>query len=181
MDLLPDEAQDDVLWAVAQLNQRRRTQGDILAEFNERLAGKGVDPISPSAFQRRAARLAAMQKRLSEARHVFAGLADQFAPGAIDESNIALGEMIKMLILELLDEPTASPKQAMELANALRSIVQTQKVSAERRQALEAEAARQAAKAVEAVGQARGLTAATVEEIKARILGVTKSAGDGTA
>ncbi|NKC04275.1 hypothetical protein HGG75_04965 [Ochrobactrum pseudogrignonense] len=30
MELLPEEAQDDVVWAISQLNERRRSQADIL-------------------------------------------------------------------------------------------------------------------------------------------------------
>lgn len=36
LDLLPDEAQDDLVWAIGELNRRQRTQTDILFEFNDR-------------------------------------------------------------------------------------------------------------------------------------------------
>lgn len=177
IDLLPEEARDDVLWAIQELNKRRRTQADILFEFNDRLEAKGLEPVSSSAFNRKAMRLAAMQRRLDEARHVFAGLADQFTPEVVDESSLALGEMIKMLINEMLDDPDNSPKQAAELARAYQSVIQGQKLSAERRRRLEADYAAKAAKAIDKVATEVGLTAERADQLRRDILGVRPSTG----
>lgn len=172
LDLIPEEGQDDVLWALGELNERRRTQADILFELNDRLAVKGIDPVSRSAFNRTAVRTAAAARRVAEARAVFAGIAPQFTPERIDENNIALGEVIKMLILELTDSPNQTPKGAMELARAFLATIQGQKISSDRRSRLEAELKQQAAKAVDKVAERKGLTADTVSAIKAQILGI---------
>ena len=66
IDLVPEHAQDDIVWAIGELNQRLRTQADILFELNDRLATKGVEPISASAFNRKALKLRAAQIRLDE-------------------------------------------------------------------------------------------------------------------
>ena len=42
IDLLPDEAEPEVVWALEQLRDRKLPQTAILAEFNERLADKGI-------------------------------------------------------------------------------------------------------------------------------------------
>ena len=58
LDLSPEEGHDDIVWAMAQLNERKRSQEDIRFELNDRLAVKGIDAISKSAFNRRAVRIA---------------------------------------------------------------------------------------------------------------------------
>lgn len=139
LDLIPEEGRDDILWALDELNQRVRTQADILDELNGKLAVHGIDPISKSAFNRAAVRTAAAARRISEARAVFAGIADQFTPEGIDENSIVLGEVIKTLILELVDSPGQTPKGAMELARAFLATIQAQKLSSDRRAKLQAE------------------------------------------
>ncbi len=81
----PGGGQDDIVWAVGELNKRDKTQDEILFELNDRLAAKDIDPISRSAFNRKSVKLAAMSNRLNEARHIFAGLAPQFTADKVDE------------------------------------------------------------------------------------------------
>ncbi|MBB4122927.1 phage protein Gp27 family protein [Martelella radicis] len=151
LDLLPDEAQDDVIWAVGQLNERRRSTADILFEFNDRLAVKGIDPVSKSAFYRRSARLAKRAMQLEERRHVYAGIADKLTPDRIAKDDVVLGEFLKTLIDDLLDGDGLNPKNAMELARAYKDIIAAQNGSAELRRKAEAEAK---AKLEKAVGEA---------------------------
>ncbi len=153
MDALPEEASADVLWACEQLYARQREQQDILAEFNERLARLGLGPISRSAFGRQAVRLAAAQRRMRDARAMFAGLSDEFTGADVDSNNVILGEFIKTMITELVDDQAGpkSPKQAMELARAYQATVSAQKISTERRIRLEADAR---AKMLQAVDKA---------------------------
>jgi len=174
IDLLPEEAADDVLWACQELYARQRPIGDIHVDFNERLAVKGIDPISRTAFYNKSFRLAAAQRRMREAREMFAGLADEFTAENVDENTIVLGEFIKTLIQELVDDASGlkSPKEAMELARAYQATVMAQKISTDRRLKLMTELETKTVEAVEKVARERGLSDDTVEEIKARILGV---------
>lgn len=172
LDLVPEEGRDDVIWALGELNKRGRTQADILFELNDRLAVHGIEPISRSAFSRASIRTAHAARRISEARAVFAGIADQFTPESIDENSIVLGEVIKTLILELLDDPDQTPKGAMELSRAFLATIQGQRMSSDRRQKLQAELAAKTAQAVDRVGQRQGLSAEMVDQIKAQILGL---------
>ena len=178
LDLVPDEAQDDIVWALRELNKRDRSANDILFELNDRLAVKGVEPISKSAFNRKSVKLAAASRRLEEARFMFEGLADKFSPEKVDENSLVIAEFIKLLIFELAQEDAAdrTPKQAMELASAHLAVIRSQKVSADRRQQLAKEFAGKATEAVEAVAKTAGLTPAAVGSIKASILGIRAEA-----
>lgn len=138
LDTLPEEAQDDLIWALGQLNERRRPQIDILHELNERLDVKGIDPISRSAFNRRAMRLARRTAQLEERRHVYAGIAERLTPEEVSKSDIVLGEFLKVLIDELLEDDQLTSKNVMELARAYKETVLAQRnSSAERRKAEE--------------------------------------------
>ena len=156
IDELPDEAQDDIVWACGELNQRLRTQADILERLNNRLLIKGLGPISRSAFNRFSMKRAMAARRVHEARGIFAGLADQFTPEAVDEGNIVLGEFLKTLVFELAqrDAREHSADDAMKMARAYLASVQAQKISTERRRKIETEFVRKAADAVDAAAQA---------------------------
>ncbi|AEQ50764.1 DUF3486 family protein [Pelagibacterium halotolerans] len=152
LDLLPEEAREDVLWAMAELNKMERFQSDILDDFNERLASKGLGPISKSAFNRRAVRLKNWTQKLEERRHLYSGIAERLTPEEIGKTDIVLSEFLKVLIDELSDGVT-TPKGAMELARAYRDTVTAQKSSADHRRQMEAEAR---AKLEKAVGEVAG-------------------------
>lgn len=174
MDLIPEDGQDDVIWAVGELNKRERTANEILFELNDRLATKDIDPISKSAFNRKSVKLAAMSGRLNEMRHVFQGIAPQFTAERVDENTLALGEFIKLLLFELVQAEggTIGTKGAMELARAHLAVIQGQKISSERRSALQREFTQKAEAAIDTVAQEKGLTVDTVRGIKERILGL---------
>lgn len=174
IDLVPEEAQDDIVWAIGEINQRQRTQADILFELNSRLVIKGVDPISSSAFNRKALKLRAVQIRLDEARHIFTGIADQFTPDKVDDNSIVLGEFIKMLVFELTQADTAerTPKMAMELARAYHDTVKGQAMSAVRRTKLETEFKAKAEAAIDRVATARGLTPEMKDAFRRELFGV---------
>jgi len=177
MDLVPEDGQDDVQWALGELNNRQRTAADILVELNERLEEKGIDPISKSAFNRRSVKLAAMTNRLNEARHIFEGLAPQFTAEKVDQHTLVLGEFIKILVFELAqnDGGTIGTKGAMELARAHLAVIQGQKISSERRLKLEADFKAGAAEAIEKVSKARGVSAEVTAELRRELFGVPKN------
>jgi len=161
LDLLPDEAQDDIVWAMGELNRRQRTQADILFELNDRLAVKGIDPISKSAFNRRSIRVANAAKKISERRALFEGLAPQFTPEKISEADVVIGELIKTLITELLDRDAGEfdPKGAMELSRAYKHTIEGQRLSGDAKRRAMAEFDKKVAGAVDAVSKTAGITA----------------------
>ncbi len=151
LDLLPEEAQDDLVWAIGELNRRLRTQADILFEFNDKLAVKGLGPVSRSAFNRASVRLASRASKIEERRKVYAAIADKLTPEEVAKNDLVLGEFIKTLIDELADEEGMNAKGAKDLALAYRAAVSGQKVSIDRLQAAEAAARAKILKAVDAV------------------------------
>lgn len=92
----------------------------------------------------------------------------------VDEQTVVLGEMIKLLIFDLVqnDGDTLSPKGAMELANAHLAVIRSQTVSAERRRKLEADFVEKAGKAVDQVAKAKGLSDEMRRDLRAELFGV---------
>jgi hypothetical protein len=167
IDLLPDEAQDDIVWAMGELNKRQRTQADILFELNDRLAVKGLDAISKSAFNRKAVRVANAARKISESRALFAGIAPQFTPDRIAEADIVIGELIKILITELLDRDAGAfdTKGAMELSRAYKHTIEGQRLSGDAKRRAVADFDRKVSAAVETVSKVKGITAEARDKI----------------
>lgn len=163
LDLLPEEAQDDLVWALGELNQRTRTQADILFELNDRLEAKGIEPISRSAFNRRATRLARRTAQLEERRYVYAGIAERLTPEEVSKSDLVLGEFLKVLIDELLNGSELTSKSAMELAKAYKETVLAQRHSAAERRKAEEEAKKKINSAISNVEKSLPAQAATVD------------------
>lgn len=162
LDLLPEECQDDVVWALGELNRRDRTQADILFELNDRLAVHGQGPISKSAFSRRSVRLKRRADRLAERNAIYAGIIDTITPDTMAEQDIVLGELLKALIDELVDE-ARTPEDAKELASAYKQTVAAQHLSASLKAKAEAAAEKRLEKAVKVATDQVGKAGHTVD------------------
>ena len=171
LDQLPEECQDDVVWALARLNERARSQADILFELNDRLAVKGHGPISKSAFSRRSVRLKRRADRLAERDAMYAGMIDRITPEKMAEQDIILGELLKALIDEFADE-ASSAKEIKALADAYKQTVMAQQASAKLKAQALAEANAKLAKAVgevSDVARKAGVSQETMDEINRRL------------
>lgn len=169
IDLLPDEAEPEVVWALEQLRERKLPQTAILGEFNERLADKGIPPISKSAWSRYAVRRAIQFRKHDEARKMSAELVAQLGPEGADEVTIMVAEMLKLAMFEKLEGGTLSEKGIQQLANALAQAAKAQKDSADSRRKKEEDEDRK--KRVSDVVRKAGVSAETLAEIN-RALGV---------
>ena len=149
--MLPDEAQDDIIWAMGELNARRRSQADILFELNDLLEVKGIDPISRSAFNRKSMSLAKRAMQLDERRHVYAGIAEKLTPEEVGKADLVLGEFLKILLDQISLKDDLDSKNLQELGRAYKDIIVGQRHSAEHRAKLEAEAKAKLGKVVDAV------------------------------
>lgn len=182
LDLLPPEAEEDVLWAHKELRLRKRLQQDILEEFNLKLRLKGIPPISKSAFNRASLRLMRMATRLEETREIAGVLAERFETGGGEDVTLLLGETIKVMVYEMLENAGrlkadgATAEMMMNAARALKSAEEARRISADTKRLVEKEFKVKAEAAVEQVARAKGLSAETVEAIKANILGIREGA-----
>ncbi len=175
--LLPSKADEVVTWAAQELRREERTQLEILVEFNDKLAEIGLGPISSSAFNRHSIRLADMIRRVNQTREIASVLTEKMEPGQSDDVTITLAEMIKSLISELLDrggEAGYSPKQAMELAAALKSASSAEKMSSDRQAKLDQKISAKAVQAIDAVSKEAGMSKAQIERMKVAFLGQKK-------
>lgn len=169
IDLLPDEAEPDLVWALEQLRERKLPQIEILAEFNARLAARGIEPVSKSAWSRYAVRKAIQFRSHDEARKMSAELVAQLGPEGADEVTIMVGEMLKLAMLTRLEDQELSEKGIQQLANALAQATKAQKDSTENRRKKEEEAERR--KRASEVAAKAGVSKKTLAEIN-RALGV---------
>ncbi|MCW5720416.1 MAG: DUF3486 family protein [Devosia sp.] len=182
-DLLPEECDPIIARAAEALRDRERTQLEIYTAFYDACQtlmaeshGELVFDIpSKSAFNRYSIRLATMTRRIEETREIAASIASRFDPEASDDLTLIAAEAIKTLVWEVLTsagESGIDPKGAMSLANALRSAVQAQGLSTQRRLKIEKDFADKATAAVQTAAKARGLSQETAQDILSQILGV---------
>jgi hypothetical protein len=177
IDLLPEQAEPHVLAALKALRERKKPQQQILAELNAALADYGIRPISRSAFNRKALWLAAYGRQLEHAREIAAIVAEKLDEAPAGDVGLLLGETLKTIIFDVLSEASlsdesASMKMLAQASIALRNLEQARRMSVQTRQKIMTDFVRKAGEAVEKVAEQRGLTAETVEVIKAQILGV---------
>jgi len=149
IDLLPDEAEADIVWVNEELRAGKRLQIDILEEFNARLADRGIAPISKSAFNRYSVRKAIQFRQLDETRRISAELAESLGTGGSDQLTIAVAEMVKTAAFQILEQGKLDPKGVMELARATQAAASAAKISADHRRKLEEEIKAKLVKAVD--------------------------------
>lgn len=175
IDLLPDEAEPDIIWALEQLRERTMPQKAIVEAFNGRLADRGIAAVSKSAFSRWSVRKAIQFRKLDEVRAITSDVVAGLGTGSADEVTVAIAEMVKAAIYEQLEGGELGPKGIMELSRALGSVVAAQKTSADHRRKLEdqvnAKVERAAAVADTAAREA-GLSAERAAELRNKVLGV---------
>lgn len=175
IDLLPEDAEADIIWALEELRARKRPQSVIRAEFNARLADRGIDEeISRSGFSRWSVRKAIQFRRLDEVRAITGDVVAGLGPDGADDVTVTIAEILKAAIYESL-EVQRDPKSILELARSLSAVVTAQKSSTEHRAKLEARinatVEKAADTAVIAASEA-GLSAERVAQIRRDVLGV---------
>lgn len=178
LDRLPDAAEEDIVWALEALRQRSLPQNLILDQFNARLASRGIDPVSRSAFNRWSIRKTIQFRRLDELRTVTNDLVASLGTGDADDVTVAIAEILKASIYERVEGGELKSKEILELSRSLNSIVAAQKTSAGHRRELEERVNSQLEAAAEKVGQAEkqmreaGLSADSIAQIRRDVLGL---------
>jgi len=175
IDMLPEEADDDLAWAMEQIRGRTMPQTAIVVEFNKRLADRGIAGVSKSAFSRWSVRKSIQFRKLDEVRHITSAIVGDLGTDGADQVTVAVAEMLKVAIYELLETGTADSKGVMEMARALTSVVSAQKASHEHKRKLEERVAQQmeqAASKVEDVAREAGMSDERAVWMRKKLLGL---------
>mgnify|MGYP001084980328 CR=1 FL=1 len=189
IDLLPEEAEPDIVWASEQLRERTMPANMILVEFNARLADRGIAPISKSAWGRYSVRKALQFRKLNEVQGIARELVSSLGTDRADDVTVMVAELVKLQAFELLEGGDQSSKGIMEISRAVSSAVAAQRGSEEYRRRLEQRVAAQvnaAADRVEQVAREAGLSAERALEMRRAYLGIkpkpaTSAPDDGAA
>ncbi|WP_431281647.1 phage protein Gp27 family protein [Humitalea sp. 24SJ18S-53] len=164
---------EEVRGLIGALRENGRTLDEILAKLREMLADDDVP--SRSALGRHIKGMAHLGERMRKAREISESLRQKLGVG--EERTAALNiELLHAAVLDIfLDadegEPVSLEKMG-ELAKIVRALATARKADADTTLKIRTAALADAAKAAEGAGKAAGLTAATIETIKARIMGV---------
>ena len=192
IDLLPNECEEDIVWAKRELDGHAMTQTDILLEFNRRIGAKGHGPISKGSFSRHSVRLAEARRELLLERQMI-DIAGEILPNSNTDAAVIAREILKLRaasaavesnvdtgkVNSLLDSATKADKLVVskgEEARKNRKSDQDQaaheaKQSNEATQLADA-ATPAAADAAERVATEAGLSAERVTAIRKGVLGL---------
>lgn len=178
LDLLPEEAQLDLLWLNQELRANSRTQVELRDIFNARLAVHGIDPISVGAFSRYSSRKATAFHELDATMRMSRELAEMLGTDSADQLTITLSNMLQVQGVKLIEAEGSklAAKDIMELAKAVQAVVSAQKQSADYRRTMERENAQkleEANKDVAAIGKAAGVSDEVMRKITQRLTGGT--------
>ena len=177
IDLLPADCDEDVAWAVRELQARKRTQEEIREELNLRLLSKGADPITKSAFNRYAIAMATLGRRMSEAREMAALIGERLDEQPDGDVGLLVGEAIKTLVYDVivdasLSDESPSIKMLLAAAEAVERLEKARRNNVATAAAKAKDFVRDAADKAERAAKAKGLDTETIDAIKETILGV---------
>lgn len=177
IDRLPDELKD----LIAQLKRKGRTITEIHDHLTKLDAG-----VSRSAVGRHVKSMAEIGEDMRRAGEMARFVVEEFGEETderVGRANMAIlqGAIMELLTERPVDEETgevarldAGEMKALSLS--LQRLISSQRVDADRQLKLRAEARKQAlleaATAVDQAAKAEGLTQATVDAMKTRILGI---------
>ncbi|MEP0409171.1 MAG: DUF3486 family protein, partial [Roseibium sp.] len=174
LEMLPEEADGDLVWLHEELRDGNRPQVAILKDFNARLADHGIGPISKGAFSRYSVRKAREWREYDERLRLSRALVETMGPDGADKMTVAVAERLKMAVDRVLSEGNLTAKEIATLARANRAAVSAQKEAIDLRRSLEEEQARKLAEvadAVQQVAEKAGISEETMKEINRRIVG----------
>jgi len=195
IEMLPEEADEAIAWANAQLRERKMPQTEIHRQFNAMLAEHGLKPVTWSSFSRFSLRLASELRRLQASREITNMVLATHNPADSSDATIAAVEMFKARLVKLVvDQDEADPKLLAQAsltlarlsatgqreAEAKRRERQEQRTDSEREEAArkrqEAEEAQQLAGAAGRIAGEAGLSAERVAAIRLGVLGLSPDA-----
>lgn len=175
IDMLPEDAEEDILWALETLRERSMPQIEIVKEFNRRLMERGIDPVSKSSFNRWSIRKAIQFRNLNEVRSIAGEITGALGTDGADDVTVVVAEMLKAAIYAQLEQrPDA--KGLMALSRSLQAAVSAQRTSEEYRRRLEqrhSDRIAQAADRAADIAREGGLSAESIAKMRTEFLGVS--------
>ncbi|MDY4480284.1 MAG: DUF3486 family protein [[Pasteurella] aerogenes] len=177
VDLLPPDIKTRL---AMMLRDKHFTQAEILAEINDLIRDCGLPDemcLSKTGLNRYASRMEQIGAKIRQAREVAEVWTKQFGEMPQTDIGKTLMEMVKQIAFETslkLGEQDGGidPKQLALLSSAIQRLEQAESLSFKREQAIRKEVALQAAETAEKVVAQAGLSADTVANLKAQILGI---------
>lgn len=179
IEMLPDDCQEDVVWACEQLAARNETAEDIRKAFNVRIQAKGQPPISSSSFNRHSIAFAKYSQNMTRARDIAAVMAERMDEQPEGDVGLLLVETIKTLVYDVVVDATLTDESAgigmlKEAAVAVQKLEQARKTNVDTRVKIAERFVSDAADAAETAAKRNGLSAKAVQEIREKVLGVKK-------
>jgi hypothetical protein len=175
IDMLPDEADADIAWLSGELREGKRLQIDLLAEFNARLADRGIGPISKSSFNRYTVRKAVAFRDLDRYRRLSQELSSVMGAHSAEETTVALIEMGKLRAMEKLEQGNLDSADLLNLQRATHYGAGARKLALDVREKLEKEfreKLKAAATDISEIGAAGGVSQETMDKITRRLTGI---------
>jgi cytochrome P450 len=177
LDLLPVEAEADYSWALGQLAKRERTQEAIRDELNLRLLGLGLEPVSKSAFNRKAMSFALMARQIEQTREMAGIMAERMDNQPEGDVGLLLGELIKSLTFdvlsgEMMDGEAPSMKTLKTAAETVDKLERARKANVDTAARIKKQFADQAMAAVDEAGKQAGLSAENLKLIREQVYGI---------
>lgn len=177
LDLLPAEAEADYAWALGQLAKRERTQEAIRDELNLRLLGLGLEPVSKSAFNRKAMSFALMARQIEQTREMAGIMAERMDNQPEGDVGLLTGELIKSLVYdvlagEMISGEAPSIKLLKTAAETIDKLERARKANMDTAVRIKKQFAGEAMQAVEAAGKQAGLSAENLRMIREQVYGI---------
>ncbi len=151
------------------IREGRATIAEIVALI--RSLGGDASKSAVGRYKQRAESAMARYREAQEVAKVWVGKLQTDPEGDVGR---LLAEMLRTTAFQTLgDLDEGTPQDVMFLAKALKDLAGADKLTADRILAVRREAAKEAAEKVSAVGKSKGLSKATVDELRKEILGVS--------
>lgn len=173
VDLLPPNIKTQL---TMMLRDKQYSQQEILAEINDLIADCGLPDemqLSKTGLNRYASRMEQMGAKIRQAREMAEVWTKQLGEAPQSDVGKLLMEAVKTMAFDLtLNTDNIDPKFLNQLALISNRIEQAQSVAEERERKIRKEMAQLAAETAEKVVLQAGVSKATVNQLKAEILGI---------
>jgi hypothetical protein len=195
IEMLPEEADEAIAWANAELRARRMPQTEIHRRFNAMLADHGLPPVTWSSFSRFSLRLASELRRMQASRDITNLVLARHDSVDGSDATLAAVELVKARLVQMIvDQDDADPKLLAQASLTLARLSATTRHEAEAkrrdrqeqredddredaaRKQRDAEEAELAAGAVGRIASEAGLSAERVAAIRLGVLGLNPGA-----